>query len=200
MQRETYEWTSTWWEKSDDSTTKRVLLIGDSITRGYHPEVQKNLAGNCNVDMFSTSRFIADPYYQKEFELAVSELHYDCVHFNHGLHGIDFDINVYTNNYEKMLFLLLTKCKNVILTTSTQITVLNQPEELDPIKNAVVLERNKIVLELAKKYHLDVDDLYNQTVNRRAFLLPDGYHYTDGGYAFLGKWVADSIQSILNNR
>jgi hypothetical protein len=43
--RERFEWADIWVTDADKSDLPRVLLIGDSITRGYFDGVEKQLAG-----------------------------------------------------------------------------------------------------------------------------------------------------------
>ena len=43
--RETVEWIDVWLPHTNDDKLPRVLLIGNSITRGYYPKVKKLLKG-----------------------------------------------------------------------------------------------------------------------------------------------------------
>lgn len=38
-QRETIEWSNTWWEKANDVKQKRIALLGDSVTRGFRSKL-----------------------------------------------------------------------------------------------------------------------------------------------------------------
>ena len=42
--RETVEWIDVWMPHTNDDNLPRVLLIRNSITRGYYPKVEKVLA------------------------------------------------------------------------------------------------------------------------------------------------------------
>ena len=58
---EQIEWT---WEvrpERVDSKLPNVLLVGDSITRNYYPEVQRKLVGVANVYLFAASTSVGDP-------------------------------------------------------------------------------------------------------------------------------------------
>jgi len=58
---ESIEWT---WEVRPEKplpALPNVLLIGDSITRAYFPQVQKDLEGVANVYLMATSASIGDP-------------------------------------------------------------------------------------------------------------------------------------------
>src|SRR5882757_10866823 len=58
---EEIEWT---WEVRPahvDSKLPNVLLVGDSITRNYYPEVQRLLSHVANVYLMATSTSMGDP-------------------------------------------------------------------------------------------------------------------------------------------
>ncbi len=196
IHRETYEWTNTWWEKAENSDLPRVLLIGDSIVCGYRDFVQQNLENRVYVDRFATSKFASDPFFKKELELYLSEYKYDCIHLNHGLHGLDFSLEEYEDAYTTMLKMVMKNSANVILTLSTPITEEGKPERLSGLNN-IVVERNSAVLKLAEQYGLAVDDLYTPMVGRPEYRLEDGYHYNEDGKSEQGRIVAECIAGSI---
>ncbi|MGI5893953.1 MAG: SGNH/GDSL hydrolase family protein [Candidatus Merdivicinus sp.] len=196
IHREPLEWTRTWWEQAESGDLPRILLIGDSIVCGYRDGVQEELRGKAYVDQFATSKFAADPFFAKELNLYLEAYPYDCIHFNHGLHGRDFPLDVYEHAYEETLKKLLTVCPHVILTLSTPITRSGNPAELDSL-NQVVTERNQVVLDLAEKYQLPVDDLYALVLGHPEYRVMDGYHYNESGKAVQSKQVAETIMKII---
>ena len=198
--RENLEWTQTWWEQSEKDDLPRVLLIGDSIVVGYRDAVQKNLQGKAYVDKFATSKFAKDPFFKKELELYLNEYKYDCIHFNHGLHGRDFSINDYTESYEEILKMLTKVCDNVVLVLSTPITKENDVKTLDVLNENVVKPRNEAVKDIAKKYNLAVDDLYTPMIDHYEYRVDDGYHYNEKGRTVQGKIVAEFIENTLKTK
>ncbi len=194
IHREALEWTNTWWEQAESEDLPRVLLIGDSISVGYHTAVQKELDGLYYVDRFSTSKFISDPFFRRELELYASEYTYRCIHFNHGLHGLDFPLEVYRDHYRRPLEMLLARCPRVILALSTPITEVDHPDVLSAELNPVVLARNEAVLRLAEEYRLPVNDLYEAVAGKPSIRKADGYHYTEEGAALQGKQVAQAVR------
>src|SRR5437899_7452530 len=84
---ESIEWCDIWISHANETNLPRVLLIGDSITRDYYPEVEKRLAGKAFVARLTTSRFLADPVLLKEIELVLDQMKFDVIHFNNGMHG-----------------------------------------------------------------------------------------------------------------
>src|SRR5215472_14441734 len=85
--REAIEWCDIWISHANETNLPRVLLIGDSISRAYYPEVETRLAGKAFVARLATSRFVADPQLLKELALVLDETKFDVIHFNNGMHG-----------------------------------------------------------------------------------------------------------------
>src|SRR6267378_4224976 len=86
---EEIEWT---WEvrpQLADPKLPNVLLLGDSITRNYFPDVTKNLSGIANVYLMASSTSVGDPRLPRQIaEFAAMEgVSFAVVHFNNGLHG-----------------------------------------------------------------------------------------------------------------
>src|SRR5580704_14562535 len=95
ISREDIEWLDVWLPHANDHRLPHVLLIGESITRGYYPEVAKALAGRAYVDRLSTSKSLGDPALLKEIALILGEGHYRVIHFNNGLHGSGYSEAAY---------------------------------------------------------------------------------------------------------
>src|SRR5262245_28151474 len=83
---ESIEWCDVWISHANETNLPRVLLIGDSITRAYYPEVEKNLAGKAYVGQLATSAFISDPALHREIAMVLDEYKFDVIHFNNGMH------------------------------------------------------------------------------------------------------------------
>lgn len=79
---ESIEWCDLWISHANETNLPRVLLIGDSITRAYYPEVEKHLAGKAYVGRLASSVFVSDPILLKEIAMVLDEDHSDNVHFN----------------------------------------------------------------------------------------------------------------------
>ena len=85
--RERIEWADIWVTDADKEDLPRVLLIGDSITRGYFGEVEKQLEGKAYCDRLTTSKCVSDPFFPDEVRLMLKQYHFAVIHFNNGLHG-----------------------------------------------------------------------------------------------------------------
>src|ERR1700744_4885305 len=74
--QESIEWCDIWIAHAKEAKLPGVLLIGDSITRAYYPEVEKRLAGKAYVGRLSSSAFISDPALLKQVEMVLTEYHF----------------------------------------------------------------------------------------------------------------------------
>ena len=87
MKKERFEWIESWCEETTNKDKPRVLLIGDSITRGYQQSVKEKLKDIAYVDYIATSYFIDMKIYRELIKSFVNDSEYSVIHFNHGLHG-----------------------------------------------------------------------------------------------------------------
>src|SRR5947209_20319299 len=58
--REAIGWCDLWISHANETNRARVLLIGDAITRGYYPDVEKKVAEQAFLARLATARFLAD--------------------------------------------------------------------------------------------------------------------------------------------
>ena len=196
---EQYEWADFWWDNADRDGA-RVLLIGDSIARGYWPAVSAALRGVCFVDRLATSKGPDHPAYRYELDYFLQQtgLAYAAIHFNNGLHAAHLSAADYGRCLESILVHLLEAAGNakVMLATSTPVTVPSRATQYAAF-NEQVKQRNAEVLRLAQRYGLPVDDLYAAAENRPELRLADGCHYTEDGYRLLGGVVAEKLHRLL---
>jgi lysophospholipase L1-like esterase len=195
MRKEAFEWICSRQDHNDKNDLPRVLLIGDSITRGYESIVTNRLRGSVYVDYLATSYAIDSKSYYELIKSVYSYNQYDLVHFNNGLHGIHVAPKIYEKKLEKMIK-LFAKSKVVIALTTHLFYEGKNDFEVTWLQR--VAERNKIMLELSKKYGLNVDDLY--TISSKFCeddLYGDGVHFLSSGCEILSDFVEKSIRENL---
>ena len=68
------------------------VLLGDSISRNYFPEVREKLTGVANVYLMASSTSVGDPRLEQQIaEFAQTEkVSFRVVHFNNGMHGWEY--------------------------------------------------------------------------------------------------------------
>src|SRR2546423_800188 len=80
--REDIEWLDVWVPGNNAKGLPRVLLVGDSIARGYYPGVADRLKGKAVVARLTTSKGLGDPALPDEVRLVLGQAKFDVVHFN----------------------------------------------------------------------------------------------------------------------
>lgn len=182
---------STAWDfVQDDPKLPRVLLIGDSVSRGYTQPARKVLAGMANVHRAPAN---CGPTVTglKNIEVWLGDGKWDLIHFNFGIHDKNTPIADYTQRLEQLIERMKKTGAKLIWATTT-------PVPDDPSKKqsaASIVERNKAAAELMKKHGVATDDLFAAiTPNLAAMQIPNDVHFSAKGYDFLGETVAKAIE------
>ncbi len=180
-----------------DPNRPRVLLIGDSILNGYLKQVTADLEGKAYVDAW------VNPYCQSEHLnklLAEVLAHgpYDVVHFNMGLHGWQ-EGRIKAGTFEPLtkayVQVIRDKCPkaSIIWASSTPVTVKDQPSELNPDINPIIIDHNRMAAAVMNEMEVPVNDFYSLLVNKLELARGDQFHWQPGGYKILAKAVTDSV-------
>ena len=104
---EVYEWDNVWWEQTNNTTAKRVLYIGDSISYCTRNVVTATANEEILVDGFATSKALDNPYFLPTLKLFMEQQPgRDAVLLNNGLHGWHLDEETgYRIGYRKSIIL-----------------------------------------------------------------------------------------------
>ena len=183
--------------KITDPKRPCVLLIGDSILNGYLKQVTAALEGKAYVDAW------VNPYCQSEHlnKLLAEVLAngpFDIVHFNMGLHGWpkgrikDGTFEPLTKAYVGVLKTNLPKAK-LIWASTTPVTLLGKPTELEPDINPIIVEHNRMAVKVMAEMNVPVNDLYSLLVNKRELARGDRFHWTAPAYDLLAKAISASV-------
>lgn len=201
--RESIEWLDVWMPNTNDSALPRILLIGNSITRGYYTEVQKALTGKAYIARLTTSKSIGDPALLQEIELVMSYYKFDIVHFNNGLHGWAYTEKEFGNAFPSFIKLIREMAPSARLVWAT-ITPMRTKADINAfdVKTERIKERNKIALDfISKQNDIKVVDLWTLTVSKPEFYHGgDGTHPNAAGYQAIGQKVASELSDLLKER
>lgn len=199
LPRERIEWCDIWIADAERDDVKRVLLVGDSIARGYYPEVEQRLAGRASLARLTTSRCVADPVFFRELDLLLGEYRWDVIHVNNGLHGFGFSEEQYRDGLSRLFALLAERAPESRLIWANS-TPVRDTADLTRLAegNRRVQARNAIALELAQAAGLVVDDLYGAVAEHPEYHVADGVHFTDAGRRVQGEQVAALVASMLD--
>jgi len=188
-----------------------VLLIGDSISVGYAPHVERLLAGRARVVHHEGNGGDSANVLAK-LDGWLAEQAPQLVHFNVGLHDLRWwvkdakyqvPLEAYRRNLAAIAGKLGAKRLPAIWASTTPVADGAPKMSKDfPRKNADVEAYNAAALEAVRAAGLAVNDLYAfvQARGVARTLLPDGVHLTEEGYAEAGAQVAGAIREALDAR
>lgn len=171
----------------------RVLLIGDSVSRGYTQAVRTALDGKMNVhrapeNCGPTANGI------KKIEVWLGEGKWDVIHFNFGIHDRNTPVADYKQRLQQLVERMSKTGAKLVWATTTPI-----PDDLPKNQKAAsIVERNVAAAEVMKGGSVLTDDLFEAVTPKLAdFQNPNDVHFNAQGYEFLGKQVASSLEAAL---
>lgn len=190
----------------EDPALPRVLLIGDSISIGYTPEVQKRLAGKANVLRIpvnggATKRGV------EEVSKWLGEKKWDVIYFNFGLHDLKRLVNGkmdvagdnqtsledYEKNLETIVALLQKTGAKLIWASTTPV-----PDGAGGRLRGDDVKYNAVAAKVMQKHGIPIDDLYSIVLPElEKYQLPENVHFKEEGSEFLGEQVARVIDEAL---
>ena len=196
--REDIEWLDVWLPHTNEHDLPRVLLIGDSITRGYGPKVEEELKGIAYVGRMATSKSLGDPALSVQVALVLQEQHFDIVHFNNGLHGRDYSEDEYRAAFPELLATIRRYAPGCRMVWAS-ITDVRVAEHLDQAGafNGRVLERNKIAAAITAKEGIPVDDLFALVKDHPTWHANDGVHFNSTGIEAQAAQVASILKEEI---
>jgi hypothetical protein len=191
---EEIEWTWDVRPANVDANLPNVLLVGDSISRNYFPEVGRQLKGVANVYLMASSICIGDPRLPQELvSFAKMEgVKFRVVHFNNGMHGWDYSEAEYKAGFPAYLAALhhIAPGAAFIWASTTPVRKEKQPGPT----NARIDARNVIALGFV--HGMAVDDQH-AVMAQHADLYQDDVHFDQKGSDIGGVAAADTIKHAL---
>lgn len=191
----------------------RVLIIGDSISQGYHKPVVEKLKGKANVTRIPGNGQWTGHGVEK-IDDWLGETQWDVIHFNWGLwdmYGWRYkDEDRSPKAYEARLEKLVTRLKktNAKLIWATTTPACPEPEVTmrKQFKTDVVIssELEQQYLDAAKRvmkrHGVAINDLHALVLPELETLSPkpSDVHYTKAGSEKLGTQVADTIEAAID--
>ncbi|MBK8090589.1 MAG: SGNH/GDSL hydrolase family protein [Verrucomicrobiaceae bacterium] len=177
----------------DDPKLPRVLLIGDSVSRGYTQAVRKALAGRANVHRAPAN---CGPTASglKNIDIWLGDGKWDVIHFNFGIHDRATPIADYQTRLTQLIERMRKTGAKLLWASTTPC-----PDTPDgKSKSAPIIERNTAAAEVMQKNQIAIDDLFTAITPHLSTLQnPNDVHFNTAGYDFLGQTVAQAIQTAL---
>lgn len=184
---------SAWDFVKDDPKLPRILLIGDSVSRGYTQPTRKALAGKANVHRAPAN---CGPTASglKNLDAWLGEGKWDVIHFNFGIHDRATPAADYVKRLEEIVVRLEKTGAKLIWASTTPIP--DNPAQKQTA--ASIVEKNVLAAEVMKKHGIPTDDLFGAMTPRlKEFQPPLDVHFTGAGYDFLGATVGEAILGRL---
>lgn len=199
--RERIEWADIWVTDADKDDLPRVLLIGDSITRGYFGDVEKRLAGKAYCARLTTSKCVSDPSFSDEVQLLLKHYKFATIHFNNGLHGWGYSEDQYRDGLLKFLATVKENAGDAKLIWATT-TPVRERSDLKQFSERTerVKARNKIAAKIMKERDIPVNDLFGLVEQHSDWHSTDGVHFNGQGKDAQAKQVAESVAKNLPAR
>lgn len=193
---EEIEWT---WEvrpAHPDPKLPNVLLVGDSITRNYYPEVQRQLADAANVYLFASSACVGDPRLLSQLSefAAMEAVQFRVVHFNNGMHGWTYLEAEYKAAFPDYLARIRAIAPGAALIWATTTPV--KTESAPGPTNSRIRERNSVAQAFVQAANIPIDDQYALMLKHPDCYL-DNVHFDNQGSAIQGQQAAQSIRNQL---
>ncbi len=194
---EEIEWT---WEvrpPNPDPQLPNVLLLGDSISRNYFPEVTKDLAGVANIYLMASSTSVGDPRLPHQIAefAAMEKVQFRVVHFNNGMHGWGYSETQYRAAFPQFLRAvraLMEKDGALIWANTTPV----RADTSTGATNARIDQRNEIAARIMKAAGIPIDDQHSLMAQHRD-LYQDDVHFNPAGVSIQGDQAASAIRSTL---
>jgi lysophospholipase L1-like esterase len=197
---ESIEWCDIWISHANEINLPRVLLIGDSITRAYYPEVEKCLAGTAYVGRLSSSAFISDPVLAKQIEMVLSQYKFDVIQFNNGMHGWQHSETEYEAAFPRFVNTIHKWAPHARLiwgnTTQLKVSPRLSPGDQTQATDERIAARNDIALKYVATQGIPVDDLYS-TMRGHPEWHSDNVHFNAQGIVVQAAQVAAQIKKLL---
>ncbi len=196
--RERIEWADIWVTDADKDDLPRVLLIGDSIARGYFEEVEKGLAGKACCARLTTSKCVSDPSFPDEVQLLLKQYPFAVIHFNNGLHGWGYTEDQYRDGLLRLLETFQKGAGHAQLIWATT-TPMRDRDDLSKLTDQTerVKERNRIAAAIMQEHGIPANDLYGLVEQHPDWHSGDGVHFNDKGKTAQGAAVAASVLNCL---
>jgi hypothetical protein len=199
--RENIEWLDVWLPDTNRHDLRRVLLVGDSITRSYAKQVEANLKGKAYVGRLATSKSLGDPALLDQIALILKEQPFDVIHFNNGMHGDGYTEAQYGAAIPGLLeiFRRLAPRAKLMWASTTDVRVKNNLAEISPKTNRI-LERNRIAAAIMSQRNIPIDDLFSAIKDHGEYHVEDGVHFNPQGVEVLAAQVSRELERLLASK
>jgi len=182
-----------WAYVKDDPKLPRVLLIGDSVSRGYTMAVRKALAGKANVHR-APENCGGTANGLKKVDVWLDDGKWNVIHFNFGIHDRATPPADYEDRLEKIVARLQKTGAKLVWASTTPIP----KDEVKKQTPESIVERNVLAMRVMQRHGIAVDNLFSFITPHLATAQnPHDVHFNAQGYDLLGGQVAEAVLASL---
>jgi lysophospholipase L1-like esterase len=180
----------------DDPQLPRVLLIGDSVSRGYTQATRRALKGKANVHR-APANCGPTATGLKKLDVWLGNGKWDIIHFNFGIHDRNTPVAEYAQRLQQLVDRMEKTGTKLVWASTTPIP--DAPSKKQTA--ASIVERNEAAAAIMAKHNIAIDDLFTAvTPHLERLQNPNDVHFNAAGYEFLGKRVAESIKEAVSSQ
>lgn len=197
--RENIEWLNYWIENANKSEKKRIILLGDSVTRELRKKLGFYMSENYAVDLLAMSYNIFDDMVLEEIKhfFHTSIYQYDFVIFQMGVHhghhiqcinSVEDAVNYEIRSIE--ILKILKQCAGTVIAMASTLESDIQEEKRKiscKYKNEIE-KRNKLLENAALKLDIIFYDI-NEKMNYLKVRFTDRFHFYEIEYEKIAKHI-----------
>src|SRR5260370_40090285 len=190
---EEIEWT---WEVRPQHAHPKlpnVVLLGDSITRNYFPQVTQDLRGVAIVYLMASSPSVGDPCLSHQIAefAATQRVSFAVIHFNNGMHGWGYTEAQFQSSFPLFLRAIrsLPGRGKLIWATITPV----KGEASGGATNPRIDARNAVAHAFIEAEKILFDDPHGLMI-RHIDLYEEPVHFDENGSAIMGRHAATMIK------
>ncbi len=216
--KETTEWVNFWYDKANTKADKRILLVGDSVSRQIRSTMAAKL--NCPTDLFATSAALRDKMFWDQFKCFFeNDLYkYDAVFVWVGNHSrrtedgsgyfTEYDYQRFQSDFNTLIEICQGIAPKVIILSTLHMFLrrktnkffqffreeigLRPKETLDHNENSVVEVKNKIIEQVALEKGLSFYDI-DKALLESKYWHKDNIHYINKSNDFVASKLIDLL-------
>lgn len=184
-----------WDYVKDDPILPRVLIIGDSISRGYTTPVRHALKGKVNLHR-APANCGKLSYGIKNLDIWLGDKSnkWDVITFNFGIHDRKTPDSAYTNDLKAVVAKLQATGAKLIWVNTTPV-----PKGAGEYVEGNSERVNKLASEIMTELNIPIVDLYSKVKDVPSeHKIANNCHFRDGGYEILGAEVSTKILTVLS--
>lgn len=206
--REKIEWLNYWIEDANVNEGKRIILLGDSVTRELRKKLSFYMSEAYAVDLLAMSYNTFDDMILEEIEhfFQTSIYQYEFVFYqmgvHHGLHINCVESVEDAANYEmrsmEILKVLKKYADNVIVMASTLESDIHEGKrKVSCIYRKEIEKRNKILEDAALKLDIGFYDI-NDKIDYSKIRFTDRFHFGEKEYENIAKQIIKDLFPNVN--